>query len=81
MDLSDEKAFLVKADIDIEQAHRRIFRQSEIVNELQQDGHDTKSAITLLATLQETLNAMIEHRRLIIEHIERLEREEKGPSR
>lgn len=80
MDLNDEKQLLAKADIDIDQARARILRQGDIVDELQRDGHDTAAARDLLATLQATLNAMIEHRRLIVEHIERLERKGRGPS-
>ncbi|MDR5756471.1 hypothetical protein [Caballeronia sp. LZ035] len=80
MNLDDEKQHLAKADIDIDQAHARIVRQGEIIHELQRDGHDADMAVKLLITLQGTLNAMIEHRRLIAKRIEKLEREEEGPS-
>ncbi|MDR5763474.1 hypothetical protein [Caballeronia sp. LZ035] len=75
MNIDDEKQVLAKADRDIEQARSRIARQSEIVEELRRDGHNTETAVDLLATLQGTLKAMIEHRQLIVEHIARLERD------
>ncbi|MDR5826086.1 hypothetical protein [Caballeronia sp. LZ043] len=80
MNLDDEKQHLAKADIDIEQARARIVRQRELVDELRRDGHETEMAVNLLITLQGTLNAMIEHRRLIAARIEQLERDEKRPS-
>lgn len=79
MNLDDEMRHLAKADVDIEQGRAAIVRQGEIVDELKRDGHDTDMAVKLLATLQGTLNAMLEHRRLIVERVERYEREEKGP--
>lgn len=80
MNRDTEMKHLAKADADIEQARAAVVRQGEIVDELQRDGHDTDMGIKLQATFQGTLNAMLEHRRLIVERIERYEREEKGPS-
>ncbi|MDR5826047.1 hypothetical protein [Caballeronia sp. LZ043] len=75
MNIDDEAHRLIRADVNIERAKSLIARQREIVDELDSDGHDTASARTLLEAMCTTLGAMLEHRGLIIDHIERLERD------
>jgi hypothetical protein len=73
MDLEYERRQLVKADRDIADGRERVAHQEKILNELDRDGHDTKMARDLLDALHGTLNAMIEHRLLIVERIKALE--------
>lgn len=63
---------LDKADRDIAAANQRIQDQVRRVVELARDGHDTVQAETLVTVFKETLQAMVEHRQLILEQIERL---------
>ena len=56
---------LAEADRHIAHGEGLIARQQALVNELQQDGHDTQAARDLLETMIESLRQMHAHRRLI----------------
>lgn len=71
-ELEGELRALDKADLDIESASERIQRQTELVQEMERDGHDASLAVKLLATMKESLHAMIDHRALIVERIDHL---------
>ncbi|MDR5787870.1 MULTISPECIES: hypothetical protein [unclassified Caballeronia] len=72
MDLARQEQALAVAIRDIADAEQRIRHQTELVAELARDGHDIKAALELLDALQRTLRAMIEHRNLIAEVIEKI---------
>ncbi|SAK91490.1 hypothetical protein AWB79_06704 [Caballeronia hypogeia] len=71
MIVEDEVQKLRQADTDIEMANRRIERQKELILELKRDGHDVRLAVELLVTMQGTLGALVEHRRVLLENVER----------
>jgi hypothetical protein len=81
MELAYEHYQLHRADEHIALARERVIRQTEIITELAEDGHDVKDARNLLRLLGLTLEAMIRHRALIAEHVERLERRDAKRSR
>ncbi|EIM26812.1 hypothetical protein [Microvirga lotononidis] len=64
---------LAKADIDISEGERRVAQQITLIGWMAQKRHDTEEATKLLWNYQTTLAGWREHRRLILEAIERLE--------
>lgn len=74
MTLETESLALVRADRDIDSGKPRIERQRALVVHLRIDGHDTKAAIALLGTLEDTLVVMLQHRSLIASRIAQLKR-------
>jgi hypothetical protein len=77
-----ERLMLAKADRHIAAARERIHCQEHRVATLERDGHDTAQGRELLEAFKATLQAMVEHRQVILEQIERLEqRDRSGDSR
>lgn len=72
MNLQDEIHRLRQADADVDMASQRIQRQEDLVKELTRDGHDTSLALDLLTTMRGTLQALIDHRSVILETVQRL---------
>ncbi|SAK96329.1 hypothetical protein AWB78_05425 [Caballeronia calidae] len=72
MSLQGEIERLHQADADILMANQRIQRQKDLIQELKRDGHDTSLALELLMTMQGTRQALIDHRKVILEHVERI---------
>jgi len=66
MDSRLELVLLQKADEDIADAHTRIERQRRLIARLRQEGHPTAEANTLLDTLLGSLQAMEDHRGIIL---------------
>jgi hypothetical protein len=60
---------LRKADATIAAALERIERQSSLVAQLAQSGHETAIAASLLQTMRDTLEAMEQHRLMIRKEI------------
>ncbi|MGI4975519.1 MAG: hypothetical protein ACRYG6_01120 [Janthinobacterium lividum] len=71
--LEIEREHLAKADRDLADGERRISAQVLMIEQLRATGHGTDAAERLLLTLQETLEAWLGHRVLIVEAIARLE--------
>jgi hypothetical protein len=72
MDLEQEENALRVANRDIAEAKERIKRQTDLIENLRQDGHDIKSALALLAVMQETLQTMQQHRDMIAETVDKI---------
>ena len=73
--LQDELRTLEKADRDIDAGNRLIREQAKLMEQIERDGQDPLLALQLLMTLKASLQAMVEHRTLILERIEHLRRE------
>jgi hypothetical protein len=58
---------LRKAEADLVAARERIKRQEELMSPLQEHGHDTSTAQSVLQTMRDTLTLMEEHRALILD--------------
>ena len=65
----DEVRHLNQADTHVADSERRITQQMLRVEELRRDGHDTREAERMLATLEQTLRSIHEHRAIIISTI------------
>ena len=53
----------------VAEGERRITQQMLLVEELRRDGHDTREAEGMLATFEQTLRSIHEHRAIIISTI------------
>ncbi len=69
--MSSEHEHLKLADKHIYEARERIAGQEALIQELAAQGHDTRMAESLLETFVEALSAMRDHRRLIIDELDR----------
>jgi hypothetical protein len=67
-----EHRTLVQADEDISEGERRVAAQMLLLEQLRADGHDTRLAEKLLASLQATLTEWRTHRELIVKRIAQL---------
>jgi hypothetical protein len=65
-ELCDE---LAVADRDVTEGQERIARQAEVVCELDAQGHDTNNAQNLLATMQQSLDAVNADRQQIVHEL------------
>lgn len=74
-ELIEEILTLDRADRDIEAGRERVERQRSIVVSIAASGNDTEIATTLLQTMQNALEAMQEHRVLIVDRIRQLKGE------
>ena len=74
MNRATELEHLRKADADIADGLKRVERQQELIARLQAQGHDVTTAKTLLATMQETLAAMEQHRLAIVQELKAQEK-------
>ena len=72
LSLEKEQADLGKAEQDIVEGQLRITEQELRIEQLRLDGHDTKLAEELLATLHGTLAEWVAHREEILRTIDRL---------
>jgi hypothetical protein len=70
--LQDEISALDRSNTDLAAGRMRIERQVVLVRKLKDGGLDTAMATTLLVTLEETQQAMLDHRRAIITQIDLL---------
>ncbi|MGY3533962.1 lysyl-tRNA synthetase class II [Bradyrhizobium embrapense] len=71
--LQSERALLAKAEIDVEEGWRRVRNQQELLDWLQQAGHDTEQAERLVNLLKRTLVEWERHRTLIVQRVAYLE--------
>ena len=74
-ELIEEILTLDRADRDIEAGKERVERQRSIVVSIAASGNDIEMATTLLQTMQNALEAMREHRVLIVDRIRQLKGE------
>ena len=65
-----ELEHLRKADATIAAALERVERQSSLVAQLTESGHETAIAASLLQTMRDTLQAMEQHRLTIRKEID-----------
>ncbi|MCC8397035.1 hypothetical protein LJ656_31135 [Paraburkholderia sp. MMS20-SJTR3] len=72
MDIELELKALAKAEEDLRHADERILRQEHLTEEMRRDGHDISIALDLLLVLQETREAMLDHRELIVANLTRM---------
>ncbi len=72
-ELSQERAVLVKADIDIRLGQNRILEQQDAILEQQRKGRESREAERFLHLLRRTLVQWQEHRTLILLRIHHLE--------
>lgn len=72
MNLRKELEALAKVDREIRLAEERIQRQAMLADEMHRDGHDVFLAVQLLSLLRDSRLSLMEHRKLIVSHIERL---------
>ncbi|KAK45444.1 hypothetical protein BG58_17910 [Caballeronia jiangsuensis] len=77
--LAYERRMLAQADRDIAAAQARIDAQADRLATLARDGHEIGSGRRLLDVFKATLQAMVEHRQMIVEQIERLSQRETDP--
>lgn len=77
--LAYERRMLAQADRDIAAAQARIDAQADRLATLARDGHETGPGRKLLAVFKATLQAMVEHRQMIVEQIERLSQRDTDP--
>lgn len=77
--LAYERRMLAQADRDIAAAQARIDAQPDRLATLARDGHEIGSGRRLLDVFKATLQAMVEHRQMIVEQIERLSQRETDP--
>lgn len=72
-DKEKELIDLAEADRHIMESQQRIDTLQDRIERLRSRGMDTGAGEQLLATIQETLTAMMDHRRLILERIANVE--------
>jgi len=72
MTIEEERAHLAMADDNIADAEARIKHQRAIVAELEEHGHSSAAAQSVLQTMIEALAVMEDHRQLIKRELERL---------
>jgi len=69
MDQARTREHLAEADNKIEKAEKRIADQRERIAELSADGHTTAEAEKLLSTYLDVFEAMVEHRKTILDEL------------
>lgn len=79
MDRQIELEHLRKADADIASGRRRIARQSKLIAELADRGHDVTTAKSVLLTMQDAMAIMEEYRRLILRELATFEGQGSAP--
>ena len=72
-ELRQERAVLVKANLDISYGEERILKQRDLILHLHAGGHETREAERLLQLVQRTLTQWQDHRLLILQRIQHLE--------
>ena len=72
-ELDQERAVLVKANLDICNGEERIRKQQDLISDLHAGGHETREAERLLRLFQRTLVQWQDHRVLILQRIQQLE--------
>lgn len=73
LDRNAELSHLSEADTHIADGERRVAKQEAILEKLRQDGHDTTEGCQLLQMLNETLEAMRQHRVEIVNTLARID--------
>jgi septal ring factor EnvC (AmiA/AmiB activator) len=71
MDSAKIREHLAKAEEKIKEAKARITDQERRVEQLSADGHDTGEAERMLTNLRKMLQAMAQHRNIILAELER----------
>ena len=61
---------LALAERHIAEGQERLFRQQELITELDRDGHDTKGARMVLATMRDTQALHIQGRQRILRELD-----------
>ena len=70
MDQEQEQQHLKQANADIADAYDRVRHQHALIARMSARGQDTALAEALLATLRNTLAAMENHRRIILDRLQ-----------
>jgi hypothetical protein len=70
-DLQQEQLDLDRADLHIAQGERRVAEQILLIERMGRKGHDTAEAEKLLRNFEQTLENWRDHRRLILDALER----------
>ena len=70
MDREQERQHLKQANADIADAYDRVRHQHALIARMSARGQDTALAEALLATLRNTLAAMENHRRIILDRLQ-----------
>ena len=71
--LEREREHLVDADRHIAAAKHQVEQQKRVIEKLVQDGHDTRTARSLLGAMERGLDALEHHRAIVLEMIKTLE--------
>jgi hypothetical protein len=69
--MTREEGHLAQADQHIAEADRRVTEQEQRLDDIQASGRDPTEAVRLLTNLQSTLREMRQHRRIILDEIDR----------
>lgn len=64
---------LAQSDRHIADAERNITKQQLLLNELPEDGHDTKTAEQMLRGFEDNLKTLHEHREIIVKTIAQMD--------
>lgn len=73
-DLATEMHHLAEADVRVELIRRQIAQQERCIHEARRDGRDVSVIERTLMVLHKTEHAFIDHRSILRETIERLQR-------
>ena len=73
LDRNREVRSLHEADMHIGKAEAAVTRQQAVLDELRRAEHDTVEAERLLGNFEDTLAAMVEHRRIIVSTIAQID--------
>jgi predicted outer membrane protein len=71
--LEREREHLADADRHIAAAKQQVAQQKRVIEKLVQDGHDTRTATSLLDAMERGLDALEHHREIVDEMIKTLE--------
>jgi hypothetical protein len=71
--LEREREHLDEADRHIAAAKQQVEKQKRVIEKLVQDGHETQIATSLLDAMERGLNALEDHREIVVEMIKTLE--------
>jgi hypothetical protein len=80
-ELSEERAHLRKANLDLVEGQARIERQQELTVQFGDAGGDAGRATALLTTFRDTQQAWLQHRNLIEQRIAYLESRDKADAK
>jgi len=73
MDRNMEVRHLAQADVHLERAERIITRQLELIEQLEQNGHNLSAAISQLRRFEDVRDGMSAHRATILSMIQQID--------